>query len=65
VDWSGDGALLVSDDTAGIIWRVIAPGAEPQPAIERIVNESLPPQRELGGTSASFSEDYARESVQP
>lgn len=28
-----DGALLVSDDTGGVIWRVIAPGAAPAPAI--------------------------------
>ena len=26
--WDKAGALLVSDDTAGIIWRVLAPGAE-------------------------------------
>ncbi len=27
VAWDKTGALLVSDDTGGIIWRVIAPGA--------------------------------------
>ena len=65
VEWAGDGALLVSDDTAGIIWRVVAPGAEPSAAIERLRGESLPPQRELtGNPSASFREDYARESGQ-
>ena len=65
VEWAGDGALLVSDDTAGIIWRVVAPGAEPSGAIERLRGESLPPQRELtGNPSASFREDYARESGQ-
>ncbi|MFN4113527.1 MAG: PQQ-dependent sugar dehydrogenase [Sphingomonadaceae bacterium] len=58
VEWAGDGALLVSDDTAGIIWRVIAKGAEPRPAIVRQRSGSLPPQRELtGNATASFRED--------
>ena len=47
VEWAEDGALLVSDDTAGIIWRVVAPGAEPAGAIERLRGESLRPRREL------------------
>ncbi|MET0180829.1 MAG: sorbosone dehydrogenase family protein, partial [Novosphingobium sp.] len=33
VAWAKDGALLVSDDTGGVIWRVVAPGAEPSAAI--------------------------------
>ena len=62
VAWGGDGALLVSDDTAGIIWRVSAPGAEPGKAIERITKKRLPPRRQLTGQAASFGkEDYARE----
>ncbi len=61
-EWAGDGALLVSDDTAGIIWRVIAPGAQPRTAIERISGERLPAQRELRGQTATFGEDdFARE----
>ena len=61
VEWAGDGSLLVSDDTAGIIWRVTSPGATPQGAIERISGDRLPPQRELRGQEASFgNEDYAR-----
>lgn len=61
VDWAGDGALLVSDDTAGIIWRVIAPDAEAQPGIERVTGKRLPPQRQLNGMEASFGkDDYAR-----
>lgn len=61
VEWAGDGALLVSDDTAGIIWRVIAPGAEAQAAIGRNTGERLQPQRELRGGEARFrEEDYAR-----
>lgn len=62
VEWAGDGALLVSDDTAGIIWRVVATGAKPGAAIERVNSGSLPPQRELhGDPSAAFREDFARE----
>ncbi|MBX7494609.1 sorbosone dehydrogenase family protein [Qipengyuania sp. 6B39] len=61
VEWAGDGSLLVSDDTAGIIWRVVAPGAAGQPGIEQISGNRLPPQRELRGQEASFGEDdYAR-----
>ena len=56
-----DGSLLVSDDTAGIIWRVHAPGAEAQDAIERVTGDRLPAQRELRGQEASFGEDdFAR-----
>ena len=61
VEWAGDGSLLVSDDTAGIIWRVTDPKAEPQGAIGRISGRRLPPQRELRGQEASFGDDdYAR-----
>ena len=61
VEWAGDGSLLVSDDTAGIIWRVTSPGATPQGAIQRISGDRLPPQRELRGQDASFgADDYAR-----
>ena len=61
VEWAQDGALLVSDDTAGIIWRVIAPGAQAQDGIEQISGDRLPPQRELRGQEASFgADDYAR-----
>tara|TARA_A100001391_G_scaffold136353_1_gene95020 strand:- start:36717 stop:38177 length:1461 start_codon:yes stop_codon:yes gene_type:complete len=47
--WDQTGSLLVSDDTAGIIWRVMAPGAEGSAAIERIKGDRLPPQIELKG----------------
>jgi glucose/arabinose dehydrogenase len=60
VEWADDGSLLVSDDTAGIIWRVVAPGAEPAPAIERLTSARLPPQRELRDPRATFEEDYLR-----
>lgn len=60
VTWAGDGALLVSDDTAGIIWRVINPKAQPAPAIARIQGRPLPPRRNLTGSAAAFDEDYIR-----
>ena len=62
VEWAEDGALLVSDDTAGIIWRVASPGADPAPAIVRPERRSLRPQRELtGDPNAAFgADDYAR-----
>ena len=62
VAWAGDGSLLVSDDTAGIIWRVTSPGAKPGAAINRIEGKALRPQRELtGDPRASFGQDdYAR-----
>ncbi len=56
------GALLVSDDTAGIIWRVLSPGAAPSAAPKPVVTARLLPQRELSAdptarTSASFKPD--------
>jgi len=47
VAWDGTGALLVSDDTANIIWRVTVPGARPAGAPVRIRGASMPPQRQL------------------
>lgn len=44
-----DGALLVSDDTAGIIWRVIDPTAQPSAVPRRVSGPSLPPRRQLDG----------------
>lgn len=60
VAFARDGALLVTDDTAGIVWRVTAPGAAPSAAINRISGARMPPQRELRGNAASFGEDFAR-----
>lgn len=60
--WAKDGALLVSDDTAGIIWRVIDPKAQPAPAIEHRQGRPLPPQKELRGLQGAFGrDDYARQ----
>ncbi|WP_086621764.1 PQQ-dependent sugar dehydrogenase [Erythrobacter dokdonensis] len=61
VEWADDGALLVSDDTAGIIWRVRSPSASPAPGIARLTSERLPPQRELRDPRAVFEEDYLRQ----
>lgn len=61
VEWAGDGSLLVSDDTAGIIWRTHAPDAQPGAGIERIATKKVPPRRELRDPRASFEEDYLRE----
>ncbi|OYW47158.1 MAG: sorbosone dehydrogenase [Sphingomonadales bacterium 12-68-11] len=49
VAWDKTGALLVSDDTANIIWRVTAPGAQPAPAPQRVRGASMPPVSELDG----------------
>jgi glucose/arabinose dehydrogenase len=53
------GGLLVSDDTAGIVWRVIAPGAVPSIAPKPVVTDRMQPVRELkgdprAGTAADF-----------
>ena len=47
--WDKTGALLVSDDTGNVIWRVIAPGAEPAAAPQRLQSDRMPPQIELRG----------------
>ncbi|RGP41876.1 L-sorbosone dehydrogenase [Altererythrobacter insulae] len=63
VEWAGDGSLLMTDDTAGIIWRVLDADAEPGAGIERLVSEPLRPRGELTGDArATFNaEDFARE----
>lgn len=62
VAFAKDGALLVTDDTAGIVWRVIAPGAAPTAAIKPVVTKRLEPVKELkgdpsAGTQANFRND--------
>lgn len=52
VSWDQTGGLLLSDDTAGIIWRVINPAAEPAAAPVRNRGRRLPPRRELIGDPA-------------
>lgn len=59
VEWAADGSLLVSDDTAGIIWRVRSPSAAPAAAIARLDGASLP-SRQLTDPRADFEADYLR-----
>ena len=62
VAWARDGALLVSDDTAGVIWRVIAPGAAPAPMPTPVIATHLPPQRQINsGTEAQFGVSFEGE----
>ncbi|WP_299195753.1 PQQ-dependent sugar dehydrogenase [uncultured Erythrobacter sp.] len=61
VEWAGDGSLLVSDDTAGIIWRTIAPESTPGAGIAELESEPLRPQRELVDPRAVFEEDFLRQ----
>jgi hypothetical protein len=42
VAFAKDGALLVSDDVGGVIWRVTAPGAKPAAPIAEIAATPLP-----------------------
>ena len=44
VGFARDGALLVSDDVGGVIWRVVAPGAKPAAAIVPLPPTVVPPQ---------------------
>ncbi|HUD29308.1 MAG TPA: PQQ-dependent sugar dehydrogenase [Novosphingobium sp.] len=52
VAWDKTGGLLVSDDTAGIVWRVIAPGAQPSAAIKPVVTEHMKPLEEIKDPTA-------------
>ncbi|MEP3422568.1 MAG: PQQ-dependent sugar dehydrogenase [Erythrobacter sp.] len=61
VEWAGDGSLLVSDDTAGIIWRTLAPDSAAGSGIERLSGPPLRPQGELVDPRATFEEDYLRQ----
>ena len=57
VAWDATGALLVSDDTAGIIWRVTAPGAAPAGPQQRNTGAPLPPREGLQGDPRRAFED--------
>lgn len=57
VAWDRTGALLVSDDTAGIIWRVTAPGASPAGEQIRNTGARLPPRPGLVGDPRRAFED--------
>lgn len=60
VEWAGDGSLLVSDDTAGIIWRTFAPKSTPGAAIVELEEDRLPARKELKDPQAVFEEEYLR-----
>ncbi|MET1756924.1 sorbosone dehydrogenase family protein [Novosphingobium sp. RD2P27] len=45
--WEKTGALLVSDDTGGVIWRVVAPDAAPSAGPQAVVTEHLQPREQL------------------
>ncbi|MFC3175103.1 PQQ-dependent sugar dehydrogenase [Novosphingobium bradum] len=47
------GALLVSDDTAGIVWRVVSPTAAPTAGVKPVVTGHMPPQRQLNSEAAA------------
>lgn len=65
VSFAKDGALLVSDDTAGIVWRVIAPGAAPAAAVKPVVTARMPAQRELKGEPApTFTAGFRKENAE-
>ena len=55
VTFAHDGALLVSDDTAGIIWRVVAPGAKPAVPIVPVVSEKIPPLRNIIAPTGQYT----------
>jgi YD repeat-containing protein len=60
--WDKAGALLVSDDTAGIVWRVFAPGAKLSIAPKPVVTARMPPRRVLeGDPNAAFKEEGIEE----
>ena len=47
------GALLVSHDTAGIIWRFGSPTPQPTEAVKPVVTAHMPPQRQLNSEAAA------------
>ena len=61
--WDKGGALLVSDDTAGIIWRVQQPGGAPSERPAQIESEGVPSQRtgqgkRTGELKATIEDEY-------
>jgi YD repeat-containing protein len=59
--WDKAGALLVSDDTGGIVWRLVAPGAASSAGPRPVVTKHMEPEKELvdptrpKGLKAGFS----------
>ncbi len=65
VAFAKDGALLVSDDVGGVIWRVTAPGAKPAPAIAQIADTPLPPKPPMGKIRIQENPDSVLNKPQP
>jgi glucose/arabinose dehydrogenase len=65
VAWDRTGALLVSDDTGNIIWRVINPAATATAAPVRNNGAPLPPRRELIGDPTRAFEDPPADLLMP
>ena len=57
--WDRTGALLVSDDTGNIIWRVSSPDADEAGTVERNSGAPLPPRRQLRGSPSRAFEEGA------
>lgn len=58
--WDRNGGLLVSDDTAGVIWRVLAPDASPSTAPPKVETEHLKPLTEIKDPTQLRPEDLLR-----
>jgi glucose/arabinose dehydrogenase len=65
VVFAKDGALLVSDDVGGVIWRVTAPGAKPAADIARIADRPLPPKPPMGKIRIQENPDSVLNKPQP
>jgi glucose/arabinose dehydrogenase len=66
LQWSKQGALLVSDDTGGVIWRVLKPGATPSPAPKPVVlTQHMPPVRALNGNASLGQGENIMEAKRP
>lgn len=59
--WDKAGALLVSDDTGGVIWRVMAPGAKPSVAPKPVVTAHMPPRRSIDTPDARLEATLGEE----
>lgn len=57
VAWDKTGSLLVSDDTAGVIWRVWSPRAKPSQAPRKVETDHLKPRTELKDPTQLTPED--------
>lgn len=61
--WDKGGGLLVSDDTGGVIWRVIAPGAAPSPPPKPVVTGRMPAPRDLVDPTRQLQADFKSDEI--